>query len=189
MSKITTLIISVLLLAIAIGAWAIFFIESERKNLEVHQIEAARKATQENEAYQAWRHATRYETFWIPLLNSRQEPRRNDTLSNREVWVKSFQHSDVKSLGRSQKYGNATYQVSTIISMNDRLSRGSLEEALHSHVSSDVIFAAVQGQWSSLIVQCKVERLDAGEWVASDYKFSRAAAKPDFAFEKVKGDN
>ena len=189
MSRITTGIIVGLLTFTAAGAWAIFAVENERKNFEVRQVEAARQSAQENEVHQAWRHATRYEIFYAPLLNSQQEPKRNDTLTNREVWVKSFQHTDVKSLGKSQKYGNAAYLVSTIVAVNDRISKGMLELALHSRASLNVINAAVQGEWNSLTMQCRVEQLDGGEWIASDYKFSKAAVKPDFAFEKVKGDD
>jgi hypothetical protein len=94
--------------------------------------------------------------------------------------MKSFQYSDVKPLGESQKYGNAAYHVSTILAMNERLSRGMLEAAIRSRTPSNVIHTALRGEWNSLTMQCRVERLDGGEWIASDYKFSKAASKPDF---------
>jgi hypothetical protein len=189
MSKIATCIVVVLLVIVAAGSWAIFAVENERKQLELRQLEAQQQGTLEAEGYSAWRHSTRYDTFWIPLVNSRQEPKRNETLTSREVWVKSFQRPDIKAIGKSQKYGNAAYYVTTTVAFRDKLSKGMFDVALRSRVASDVVFAAAQGQWHNLTMQCKVERLDGGEWIASDYKFSPIDNKPDFPFEQVKGDD
>jgi hypothetical protein len=152
-------------------------------------LEAARQAALENEAHQAWRHATQYEIFGMPLSNSKECPKRNDTLSSRDVWVKAFQHSDVRSLGKSPKYGNAAYQLSTVVALHDTMSSGMVDILVRRRAPDNVFHAAVQGEWSSLTMQCKVEQLDGGEWFASEYKFTKLAAKPDFIFERVKGED
>src|SRR5437016_566650 len=103
MSKATTTIAILLLAVTALAAWAIFFVENDRKNLEVRQFEAQRRTVLENEEYSAWKHATRYDTFWSELTSSGQEPKRSDTYTERHVWVKAFQRADVKPVGISKK--------------------------------------------------------------------------------------
>jgi hypothetical protein len=44
-----------------------------------------------------------------------------------------------------------------------------------------------ESEINSLTMQCKVERLDGGEWIASEYKFSKADKNPDFPFERLHG--
>ena len=189
MGKISIKLMQVILLAVTtVGVCGIFAVESQRKTFELHQLEAQRQVALQNEAYQAWRHATRYETFSSPLNNSNQEPKRDDTYRRREIWVKSFQRSDVRS-DVAPKYGNAAYRVSTTVAFNDAISKGQFEVLLRSKATPVDISAALRGVWNSLTMQCKVEQLDGGEWIASDYKFSTLAGKPDFPFEKVKGDN
>jgi hypothetical protein len=51
-----------------------------------------------------------------------------------------------------------------------------------------VMQAALEGEWHVLAMQCQVERLDGGDWIASEFKFSPIPSKPDFPFERVKGD-
>src|SRR5687768_7461706 len=59
---------------IGAGAWPIFAVETSRRDLELRQLDAQHLATLEAEAQQAWRHATRYETFWMPFVNASKEP-------------------------------------------------------------------------------------------------------------------
>jgi hypothetical protein len=188
MNKVVSAAIILLLAVIAGGTWGIYSVESERKNTEIRQLEAQRLAVLETETYGAWRYATRYETFMAPLADSRQEPKRSDTLVDRVYWVKSFQHIDAKPIGKSPKYGNAAYSVTSIIAFNDRLSSSTFEALLNSKAPIGVLFEARRGEWHVLSVECRAERLDSGEWVAGDYKFSPISTKPDFPFEKVKGD-
>jgi hypothetical protein len=49
--------------------------------------------------------------------------------------------------------------------------------------------SAVQGVRKYLSVQSKVERLDGGDWIASDYKFTPLSTPPDFSSEKIKGED
>ena len=87
MSKMLGVAAIVLLAITAVGAWAIFSVENERKNLELRQMEARRQAVLDSEGVAAWRHATKYETFWSELEGSPQEPKRSDTYTERNVWV------------------------------------------------------------------------------------------------------
>jgi hypothetical protein len=188
MSKTPTVIVIVLLAITAVGAWATFSVENERKNFELRQMEAQRQTALDNDAFTAWKHATRYETFGSELENSPQQPKRNDTYTERTVWVKSFQKTDIKPSGTSQKYGNAAYLVSTVISINDKASHGLIEFMIRKSAPVNTIQAAVQGEWHVLTMQCKAERLDGGDWITSDFKFSPVATKPEFPFERVKAE-
>ena len=191
MSK-THAVIAIVLLAItAVGAWAIFSVEDERKNLELRQMEAQRQAVLASEGFAAWKHATRYETFWSALEHSPQKPKETGASTpstTRNVWIKSFQRNDIKSAGTSQKYGNAVYLVSSVIAINDSGSEAFLEFLFKKHAPTSEQEAALQGEWHILTMQCKVERLDGGDLIASDFKFSPVANKPDFPFERVRGD-
>jgi hypothetical protein len=64
----------------AAGVWAVFVVESQRRNLEDRHLEAQRQAAFATEAFQAWRYAARYETFAGP--NEQDKPERNKTLSD-----------------------------------------------------------------------------------------------------------
>ena len=143
-------------------------------------------AALEAEAYSAWHYATRYETFWIPLTNSSEEPKHAVSLGNRTFWVKAFQRDDSKLLGRSAKYGNEAYSVRTILGFNDTLSKAMFEYALLNGAPTNVAYAS---EWHSLSMECRVEKLDSSEWTASECHFSPVASKPDFPFELVKGQN
>jgi hypothetical protein len=190
MSKITTGIIIGLLAVVAAGCWAVFVVEKGRQDSELRQLEAQRQAALESEAYGAWHHATRYETFRTSLANSQQEPQASSTFTSRDVWIKSFQRTDVKLIGKSQKYGNAIYQVTSIIGFNDRVSRGWFAVMLRKNPPISVIRAALNGEWHHLTVQCKVEKMDGpGEWIASDWRFSPLTYSGDFPFNKIKGDD
>jgi hypothetical protein len=147
-------------------------VENERRNLELRQIEALHHAALDGEGLSAWTHATRHETFAGPLANSRQEPKPSDTFRDRKVWVKAFQKRDVKPAGISRTYGNVAYLVSTIVSFNDKASQELFDAMLRQHVPSNELFVAPQGEWHNLAMRCKVERLDSGEWIASDFMFS-----------------
>lgn len=188
MSK-THAVITIVLLAItAVGAWAIFSVENERTHIELRQLEAQRQAVLDNEGFTAWKHATRYDTFGSELEHSPQEPKRNDTHTERSVWVKSFQKGDVKSAGISKKYGNAAYLVRSIIAINDKGSLGLIEFMMRKNAPISATQAAAEGEWHVLTMECKVERLDGGDLIASEFKFSPIASKPDFPFERVKSD-
>ena len=108
-------------------------------------------------------------------------------MNERSIWVKSFQRRDIQLLGKSQKYGNSAYRLNTTLEFHDTLSMTRIDIAIHNNVPTNVIAAGVQGEWHVLTMECKVEELDGGEWIASEYKFSPSPNKPDFPFEKVKG--
>jgi hypothetical protein len=189
MSKGFSLVVVCFVVIAACGSWATFAVEIERRNSDLRQLEMQRQAAMEAVAYSAWHHASRYETFWVALANSRQEPKRSDTLTERVVWIKSFQRGDVKALDKSQKYGNAAYRINTIIAFNDSLSKDTFERALINKAApSNVLFDAFRGDWHTVTMECNVERLDGGEWITDDYKFAPASGKPDFPFEKIKGE-
>jgi hypothetical protein len=182
-------VISIALLAVtAVGTWAIFFVENGRRNLEVRQMEAQRQAALDNEGFSAWRHATRYDTFGTWLERSDHEPKRSTTYTDRTVWVKAFSKRDIKSAGKSQKYGNAVYLVTSTIAINDRSSKGLSDFLLRAKAPINEIQAAAQGEWHPLTMHCRVERLDGGDWIASEFEFSLVASKPDFPFECVRGE-
>jgi hypothetical protein len=103
MSKITTGIIIGLLVVVAAGCWGIFVIEKGRQALELRQLEAQRQAALESQAYGAWHHASRWQSLRIPLISASAEPKKPEGLSDRSVWVKSYQRPDVKSSGKSNK--------------------------------------------------------------------------------------
>ena len=186
MSKTYAVIATVLLAIIAVGAWAIFSVENGRKNLELRQMEAQVQTALDSEILTAWKHATRYETFGSELEHSPQDPKPNTTYTDRIVWVKSFQRGDVKAAGISKKYGNAAYLVSSIIAINDKGSLEVIKFMLSKNAPASVIQAAAEGEWHVLTMQCRIDRLDGGDLIASEFKLSPVASKPDFPFERVK---
>jgi hypothetical protein len=193
MPRITTGIVILLCLATAAGCWFIYGIEHQRDSRESREFQAKEQAALELEMYQAWHYATRYETFKNALRAHLEEEARTETVAdsvrsheaqkgNRRgrtsptefqdgaVWVKSFQRSDVKFAGKSSKYGNATYQVSSVIIWRTR--------------DSEMLF---------LSAQSRLEKMDGpGDWVAAEWKFglieysSDGAYHSDFPAELVK---
>src|SRR5471030_661107 len=127
MSKTLAVVAIALLVVTTVGVWATFSVENERRNLELRQIDALHQAASDGERFAAWRHATRYETFWIHLDTSPQKPKRRVSSYDRSWFIKSFQKSDVKSVGRSQRYGNSMHLVNTVIAIQDIASLGLLE--------------------------------------------------------------
>lgn len=104
--------------------------------------------------------------------------------------MKSFQRTDVKPIGKSQKFGNTTYQITSIIGFKDRVSRSMFDFLLRKNPPINVIQAALNGEWHHLTVQCKVEKMDGpGDWIGSDWKFSPIAYSGDFPFDKLKGED
>jgi hypothetical protein len=125
----------------------------------------------------------------MPLVNSSQEPKRPSELSDRSVWVKSFQRSDVRLSGRSKKYGNASYAVNFVIGFHDRAS-ASFAEYLSKHAKPEALDAAVVGQWRFLNVQCGAEKMDGpADWAVADYTFTPVSSKPDLPLQKLKSDD
>jgi hypothetical protein len=187
-TKVTPIIIIGLLTAIAAAGLAVFTIEKGRYDLELREWRSKLLAAEDGESYQAWHYAAQYETFRTPLSNSLQEPRASSTYTSRRIWVKAFQRTDVKLIGRSQKYGNGAYQVTYIIGFNDRASEGLLR-AVAADLPINVFQAAVRGEWHYLSVQCKVEKMDGpGDWIASDWKFAPITYNGDFPFVNVRGE-
>ena len=151
----------------------------------MQQAEASQRAAANVEAHQAWLYATRYETFLAPLLNARMEPKRD--MLHRSIWVKSFQKSDVKSLGKSRKYGNEAYQVNGVIAFHDALSADMILK-IGTHISAEQEDGLVKGVWTPISMQCTVEALDGGGWTVSDYHFAPLSGNPDFPLEMVHED-
>jgi len=185
MSKIATAALIVLCLATATGCWLIYGIEYRRQGREMREVQARENSAVESEMYQAWHHATRYETFRDPLANSKLAPE-SQTLTARLVWSKAFQKSDVKLAGKSQKYGNASYQITSVVKVQNRVSANMLDAMLRTHAPDRIVQSSLDGDWYYLSMECKVERMDGpGDWIASDWKFSPITYGGDFPFELV----
>lgn len=159
-----TAVTGITLLAVqAVGFWALFAVGQQRKQVEVHQIEAATEAALAGQAHNAWTYATRYDTFFVELANSKQEPKKNEALGERDVWVTAYQRSDIKFAGKSAKYGNESYLVNTVVAFRDHFSESMMMAAVHSKMSEQMFFLGMRGMWQALTMQCKVERLDGGD--------------------------
>jgi hypothetical protein len=160
MSKIATATLIVLCLITAVGCWLIFGIEYQRQTRELREIQAGEQAALDSEMYQAWHYASRYETFGRPLEEflrttntNAKGPEKAYTLIDAEVlWVKVFQRSDVRFVGKSRTYGNGSYAVT--VSVGWEVGPPKFTEF-------------------SLTAQCTLEKLDGpGDWAVGDWKFS-----------------
>jgi hypothetical protein len=185
MKTYTSWIVIGLLLIIATGCWGIFIIDKQRQDVELLQIEARRQAALESEAFGAWHHATRYETFNAQMSNASGAPPRSDMFFVRDVWVKCYQKSDAKFLGVSKRYGNAAYQASAVLIFHDKMSHGQFDSVMRKKLPDDVLQIVLRGEQHAISLQCKVEKLDSGEWIASEYKFG-PTSQPDFPQERIK---
>lgn len=92
--------------------------------------------------------------------------------------------------GKSQKYGNTTYAVRSVVGLNDRLCGALLENMIHMGAPYNLIHSGLVGDWHHFSVDCKIEKLDGpGEWVSSEWKFSPITYTSDFPFDLIKKDN
>ena len=103
----------------------------------------------------------------------------------RRYWVKSYQAKDVQPDATKPKYGVESRVVSTILCLNDRLSMGGVE-VYAGRVSSEELSRLVKGAWKYFTLTCRVERLESGEWVPSDYQFMPLGEKPEFLLSMIK---
>ena len=169
MSKVTTTILIVLCPATATACWLVYSIEYRREQRELRERQASEQAALESEMYQAWHHATRYETFKGPLesyLRKVGTPSRkaleNDypLIHTVVVSVKSFQRSDVKFVGKSQNHGYNIFDVGALI-----------------------IWRTDDLRLFHLLAHTKVEKMDGpGDWACSDWSFSPIQESMDGAY-------
>jgi hypothetical protein len=187
MSKIQSAVIILLCFATATAGWMIYDLERQRHDWELRDAGAREHAALEAEMYQAWHYATRYETFKVPLSNSEQQPKESKTFPARNVWIKAFQRKDVKPLGRSPKFGNATYEVNSIIGINDRVSKSFFEYLMSKNPPLGALRTAMNGEWHRISVRCRIEKMDGpGDWVAGEWKFAPTTYNEEFPAERVK---
>ena len=187
MAKIAIATIVLLSLATATGCWFVYALEYQRLGRETREIQATEQAALESEMYQAWHFALRYEAFRGPLVSSKEWPKDIKTYDRRDVWVKSFQRSDVKLAGKSEKFGNGSYLVTSTIGVQDRVSDAMFREMFRRRAPASVLDFARSEVWHHLSVRCKVEKMDApGDWSVSDWTFSPITYSGDFPFQLAK---
>jgi len=168
--------IILLCLATSTGCWFIYTVEYQRLGRETREREVTERAALESEMYQAWHFAMRYEAFGGPLGRSKEWPKDTKPYDRRDVWVKSFQRSDVKTVRQ------------IIIGLQDRISDAIFRELVSRRAPISVFKSARSEVWHHLAVQCRAEKMDGpGDWIVSDWTFSPITYGGDFPFQLAKG--
>jgi hypothetical protein len=184
MLKIAVATIVLLCLATATGCWLIYGIEHQRQEREMREAQVRELAELESENYQAWQHGMRYEIFADSLRQSKAWPKPSDA-HDRDVWIKSFEKSDVRCVGKSRRFGYASYEVNSTIGLHDRPVK-SFREFIIKHTTTYGL-SALAGHWYHCAVHCRVEKM-AGpdDWITSDWQFSPITYNGDFPFKLLK---
>jgi hypothetical protein len=177
---------AVLLPVTTVAVCSILGIQLVQVSAEHHAAVEQHEFALANRAYQAWRYAMTPERLLGELSSSGVEPKRSKVFLSRTIWAKSFQHSDAKPI--ASKYGNAAYEVSTIITIGDGLAQYQFTALIEKVTTKALNDALATEPRSSFAMQCKVEQLDSGEWISSDYKFVTSSKEYSYPNEVIKED-
>lgn len=152
------------------------------------QENATKRALLENEALTAYQYATRYDSFHWPLVNSSKEPPESKTFTERKLWIKVFRRGDARQAGISKKFGNISYAVKSTVSIRDMVSDSLFRFAI-GHTTTGEFNYLRNGQEHELSMNCLVEKLDDGDWIASEYRFGTVATTEENTLFRESGRN
>jgi hypothetical protein len=166
---------------IAIACCLIAWLQYDRRQVEINQARGLREAARKSLAYQAWRQAASWDSLRADLASSNALPKDRGYGYDREVWVKSYERSDVQSTPALAKYGNSSYAVSLILEFHDAINSLGI-----ANMSSAQMKKETGNYWAFASAHCQVDELDSGEWIASACTFATLPSVRNFPAERIK---
>lgn len=174
--------------AIAIIAFLLVRSESERRQLQA-VVDDQRAAQLDAAGYQAWLSATQYQRFWVQLANTSAQYRisHSNLFLQDSYYLKPYQRSDVRYVGRSTRTGNDSFEVSAIIGVRHEIPEFMKPDYLNRKAVTAEEFR--DGVWRYFAMKTVTHKMDApGQWLTDTAVIVPSDYKIDLPMQKINSD-
>lgn len=172
---------------IAIIALLLMRSDNERRQFQDEQHAAQVDAA----GYQAWLSAIQYQRFWVQLANASAQYRipRPDLFLQDSYYIKPYQRSDVRFVGRSTRTGNDSFEVSAIIGVRHEIPDYMKPDYLNRNSKGVTEEQFRDGVWRYFAMKMVTHKMDApGQWLTDTAVIVPSDYKNDLPMQRINSD-